>query len=63
MKCFICGKEYDPKDIQDFVIDNGVEPTTINKIKYQGVDFPLCNTCFRLTVFNVCLKERYNIIK
>lgn len=63
MKCFICGKEYDPKDIQDFFLDNGEEPMKINKIKYQGVEFPMCNTCFRLTIFNICLKEKYDIIK
>ena len=57
MKCFICGKEYDPDDIQSMFIDDGVEPTEINKIKYQGIEFPMCNTCFRLTVFNLCLKK------
>ena len=66
MKCFICGKEYNEQEIQDFTIEectNYKDRMEYNGIKNYIKKYPLYNTCFRLLMFEESLRRDLNIIK
>lgn len=61
MKCFICGRQYDLNDVEDFSFWNFQDLYTVSKLRFKGKDIPLCNTCFRQTMLSLCINNNYDI--
>lgn len=64
MRCLVCGKQYKPKEIQKFYLKTTKygEIQSVRCIKHNGQRLNLCNTCFRLTMLNICIQNHYDII-
>ena len=61
MKCFVCGKQYDPNNIEGFSFWESQELHTVLKVNFKNKDIPLCSTCLRQTMLSFCMKEHYDI--
>lgn len=66
MRCLVCGKKYNPKEIQKFYFRNKKQGNgkiqSVRRIRHHGEMLNLCNTCFRLTMVNICIQNHYDII-
>lgn len=64
MKCLVCGRKYNPKEIQKFYLRKAKndEIQSVRRIKQNGEMLNLCNTCFRLAMVNICIQNHYDII-
>lgn len=64
MRCLVCDKKYKPKEIQKFYFrkTKDDEIQSVRRIKHHGEMLNLCNTCFRLTMINICIQNHYDII-
>ncbi len=61
MKCFICRRQYDPNDVEDFSFWDFQDLHTVSKLQFKDKDIPLCNACFKQTMLSFCINGNYDI--
>lgn len=61
MKCFICGRQYDPNDVEDFSFWDFQDLRIVSRLQFKNKDIPLCNACFKQTMLSFCISGNYDI--